>query len=64
MYKTVLLNSYIDKRTEISDIAYNARKNHPFAQIGYGAYVLVELEDFDSLARVTSRLVELLQNVL
>ena len=64
VYQSVFFDTYIDESAEIGDIAYNARKNHPFAQIGYGAYVLVELEDFDSLARVTSRLVELLQNVL
>ena len=64
MPQSVLLNTYIDKRPEIGDVAYDARKNHSFAQIGYGAHVLVEFEDFDSLTRVTSRLVEFLQNVL
>ena len=64
VHQTVLLDTYIDERPEIGDIAHDARKNHPLAQVGYGAHVLVKLKYLDGFARVASRLVELLQNVL
>ena len=64
MYKAILLDTYIDESTEICDIAYDARKNHSFAEIGYGAYVLVKFKYFDGFTRVTPRFVELLQDVL
>ena len=64
MHESVLLDSYIDESAEIGDIADNARKNHAFAQIGYGAHVLVKFEYLDSFTRVTSRFVKLLQDIL
>ena len=64
VYKTVLLDTYIDESSEIGDVSYNARKNHTFAQIGYGTYILVELKYFDGFSRVASGLFEFLHNIL
>ena len=64
VYKPVLLDAYIDESSEIGDVSYNARKNHTFALIGYGTYILVELKYFDGFSRVASGLFEFLHNIL
>ena len=60
VYKAILLDTYIDEGTEISDVAYNARKYHSFAQVVDRTYVLIKFEYLNGFTRVTSRFVELL----
>ena len=60
VYKAILLDTYIDEGTEISDVAYNARKYHSFAQVVDRTYVLIKFEYLNGFTRVTSRLVEFL----
>ena len=64
VYKAILLDTYIDEGTEISDVAYNARKYHSFAQVVDRTYVLIKFEYLNGFTRVTSRFVEFLQNIL
>ena len=44
VYKAVLLDTYIDEGSEISDVAYNARQYHAFAQVCDGAHVLIKFK--------------------
>ena len=60
VYQAVFLDTYIDEGTEISDVAYNARKYHSFAQVVDRTYVLIKFEYLNGFTRVTSRFVEFL----
>ena len=50
--------------TAVVDVAHDARQLHAFAQVVDGPHVAVELEELDRSPRVTSRLVQLLQDIL
>ena len=64
MYQAVFLDTYIDESAEVGDIPHDARQLHAYAQIIDCAHVLIELEHLDRPARVTPRLLQLLQDIL
>ena len=64
MYQAVFLDTYIDESAEVGDIPHDARQFHAYAQIIDCTHVLIELEHLDRSARVTPRLLQLLQDIL
>ena len=63
MHQSVFLDAHIDETTEVGDVGYDAGEYHAFFQVVNGFHVLVELEYFDGLTRVTPWFFQFLHDV-
>ena len=61
--KTVLMNTYIHKRTKLGDVGDNAWQYHSHREIVYALYSCGKLKFFYLIARVTTGLLQLLHDV-
>ena len=61
--KSVLMDTYVDKGTEIGYVSYDAWQYHSFYKIVNGRHVLVELESLELFAWVSARFLQLRQNI-
>ncbi len=64
MNKAVLMDSYVNESPEIGHVRHDSRKLHPRLQIIYFMNILGKAELLRGLARVTPRLLQLIQNVI
>ena len=62
--KTVLMDTDIDKDTEVGDIRHDTREFHSYDEVGEGVDVLVEFEDFNPSTWVTPWLLKFGEDVV
>ena len=63
MHQSVFLDSYIYEAPEIGNVIDDAGQFHAFPQVVDGLYVLVEFENLNLLARVTSWFIQFLHYI-
>jgi hypothetical protein len=61
--KSVLMDTYVDKGTEIGYVSYDAWQYHSFYKIVNGRHVLVEFKSLELFAWVSARFLQLRQNI-
>ena len=61
--KSVLMDTYVDKGTEIGYVSYDAWQYHSFYKIVNGRHVLVELECFQLFAWVSTWFLQLREDI-
>ena len=64
MDKTVLVNTDIDKTSEVGDVGDDARQFHADGEVVDGVYVFVELEHLELRSRVATGFVQFVHDVL
>ena len=64
MDKTVLLDSYINKRTERGDIGYDSREFHTHTQVLDRLYVMREFEFLGGLTWIAAWFLEFVNNIV
>ena len=61
--KAILMDAYVDKGTEISYVSYDAWQYHSFYKIVNCRHVLVEFKSLELFAWVSTRFLQLRQNI-
>ena len=64
MYQSVFFDAYVYETSEIGDVGDDARQYHAFFQVLYRPDIWIELEYTDTLARVATRFLQLVHNVI
>ena len=63
MYQTILMDTDIDKGSEVGDVGDDARQNHAFHQVVDGVDILVELEFLSLLTGIAPRFFQFLEDI-
>ena len=63
VHQSILMNTNIDKSSEIGDVGDDARQFHAFVQVFYSLYAAVKLKLLNLLAWVATRLFQFLHDI-